>query len=92
MTEPFKPRLARKYVGTYRPKIDGLEKASGRAKYADDLTIESRFPGMLYAKSWRTCHEIRLPTVQEQIQSANSQDFGQESNSELRINWAGLFS
>ena len=34
--------------------IDGLEKASGKAKYVDDLTIESRFPGMLYAKILRS--------------------------------------
>ena len=54
MIEPFKPRLARKYVGTYRPKIDGLEKASGRTKYTDDLTVESSFPGMLYAKFLRS--------------------------------------
>ena len=56
MTDTFRPRLARKYVGTYRPKIDGLEKASGKAKYVDDLTIESRFPGMLYAKILRSPH------------------------------------
>ena len=54
MTYTFKPRVARKYVGAYRPKIDGLEKASGKAKYVDDLTIESRFPGMLYAKILRS--------------------------------------
>jgi CO/xanthine dehydrogenase Mo-binding subunit len=37
-------------VGEYRPKIDGAEKASGKARYADDLTIKLRFPTLLYAK------------------------------------------
>lgn len=54
MTDTFRPSMKRRYVGTYRPKIDGLEKASGKAKYVDDLTIESRFPGMLYAKILRS--------------------------------------
>jgi xanthine dehydrogenase molybdenum-binding subunit len=54
MMEKFKQRAPRKFVGTYRPKIDGPEKASGRAQYADDMTIGMRFPGMLYAKVLRS--------------------------------------
>jgi len=56
MTKGFKSRVTRKYIGTYRPKIDGWEKASGRAKYVDDLTLKSKFPGMLYAKVLRSPH------------------------------------
>ena len=54
MREPFVPRERRAFLGQYRPKIDGREKASGRAMYADDLTSPSRFPGMLYAKVLRS--------------------------------------
>ena len=54
MTEGYKPRVQRKFVGGYRPKIDGPDKASGRALYADDLTLKSRFPNMVYAKILRS--------------------------------------
>ncbi|MEW5815226.1 MAG: molybdopterin cofactor-binding domain-containing protein [Spirochaetota bacterium] len=54
MSKPFKPRVARKFIGGYRPKIDGWEKASGKAKYVDDITLKSRFPNMLYAKVMRS--------------------------------------
>lgn len=54
--QPFTPRKARPYVGGYRPRIDGLEKASGRALYADDVAIKARFPDMLYAKILRSPH------------------------------------
>ena len=50
----FKPRTVRKFVGTYRPKIDGWEKASGEAEYLDDIALKVRFPGMLYAKVLRS--------------------------------------
>ncbi|MDD5590717.1 MAG: xanthine dehydrogenase family protein molybdopterin-binding subunit [Dehalococcoidales bacterium] len=50
MNKGFKPRVVRKYIGTYRPKIEGREKASGKTSYIDDITLRSRFPGMLYAK------------------------------------------
>ena len=50
MNERFTQRVPRKFVGGYRPKIDGAEKASGRARYADDLTIKQSFPNLLYAK------------------------------------------
>jgi xanthine dehydrogenase molybdenum-binding subunit len=52
----FSPRTARRYVGGYRPRIDGLEKASGRALYVDDIAIKARFPDLLYAKILRSPH------------------------------------
>lgn len=54
MKQPYKPRSNRKFVGGYRPRIDAWEKASGKVEYADDLTIKSRFPGLLYAKVVRS--------------------------------------
>lgn len=56
MSERFRPRVAHKYVGTYRPRVDGWEKASGRAEYLDDIALKGRFPGMLYAKVLRSPH------------------------------------
>lgn len=52
----FTPRVARKHVGGYRPRIDALEKASGRARYADDVASPLHFPDMLYAKILRSPH------------------------------------
>jgi len=54
MSEKFNQRVPRKFIGGYRPKIDGPDKASGKAMYADDLTIKSSFPDMLYAKILRS--------------------------------------
>jgi len=54
MKNQFTPRVARKYIGTYRPKIDGREKASGRAQYASDIGTKIRFPNLLYAKVLRS--------------------------------------
>lgn len=54
MSKEFKPRMARNYIGTYRPRIDGWEKASGKTEYVDDITLKSRFPHMLYAKVLRS--------------------------------------
>jgi xanthine dehydrogenase molybdenum-binding subunit len=50
MSQKFSQRVPRKFLGGYRPKIDGAEKASGKAQYADDMTIKLRFPNLLYAK------------------------------------------
>ena len=50
MKQPFTPRVKRKFVGDYRPRIDGLDKACGKAQYADDLATQRQFPDMLYAK------------------------------------------
>gem|GEM_PF-5644050 len=44
MSAPYKPRVERKFVGGYRPRIDAAEKAHGRATYADDLTSRRHFP------------------------------------------------
>ena len=53
MSTPYQPRVPRKFIGGYRPRIDGLEKARGKAMYADDLASERAFPGLLYAKALR---------------------------------------
>ena len=50
MRENFKPRVTRKYVGTYRPRIDNWEKASGRTEFVDDITLKRHLPDILYAK------------------------------------------
>jgi xanthine dehydrogenase molybdenum-binding subunit len=54
--EPYKPRSPRKFIGSYRPRIDAGEKASGNVRYVDDITIKSRFPDLLYAKVLRSPH------------------------------------
>jgi len=46
----FTPRVPRKYIGQYRPRPDGYEKASGIAKFAEDMTLKRQFPDMLYMK------------------------------------------
>ncbi len=45
-SEVLKEAERTKVVGRSVPRIDGLEKVTGQAKYADDY----QFPGMLYAK------------------------------------------
>ena len=50
MSTPYKPRLRRRFVGGYQPRIDGLEKAQGRAPYADDIISQRNYPGLLHAK------------------------------------------
>jgi xanthine dehydrogenase molybdenum-binding subunit len=54
VSQPFAPRQPRRFVGAYRPRIDGWEKASGRALYADDLTTRVRFPDLLHARVLRS--------------------------------------
>ena len=44
----YVPRVNRKYVGSYLPKIDGKEKAMGRTKFFDDITIKAKVPRMLH--------------------------------------------
>ena len=56
MRKPFTPRQPRKFIGKYGPRIDALEKASGRAVYADDFANKTRFPDMLYAKVLHSPH------------------------------------
>ena len=56
MKQPYTPRQNRKFVGSYRPRIDAYEKASGQVQFADDITLKSRFPDLLYAKVLRSPH------------------------------------
>jgi CO/xanthine dehydrogenase Mo-binding subunit len=64
MTSGFTQRTKRDYVGTYRPRIDGQAKASGRAEYFEDLALGIRFPGMLHAKVLRSPYaHCRLKSV-----------------------------
>jgi xanthine dehydrogenase molybdenum-binding subunit len=49
MTTLYKPRVQRQFVGGYQPRIDGLEKAQGRAPYADDIISDRNYPGLLHA-------------------------------------------
>ena len=56
MKKGFKHRVDRKHVGTYKPRVDGYDKASGNAEFFDDIALRIRFPGMLYAKVLRSPH------------------------------------
>jgi CO/xanthine dehydrogenase Mo-binding subunit len=53
MSAPYKPRVPRQFVGSYRPRIDAVEKAHGRAPYADDEISERNYPGLLHARVLR---------------------------------------
>ena len=46
----YVPREQKRYMGTYRPKIDAKEKTLGKTQYLDDITLKGKLPGMLYAK------------------------------------------
>jgi xanthine dehydrogenase molybdenum-binding subunit len=48
--------VPRQHIGKYRPRIDGKEKASGTAQYADDLVAKLRDPRLLHAKVLRSPH------------------------------------
>ncbi len=50
MNTPYKPRIHRRFIGGYRPRIDALEKAQGRAPYADDIISERNYPGLLHVR------------------------------------------
>ena len=50
MSTPYKPRLRRRFVGGYQPRIDAPEKAQGRAPFADDIISERNYPGLLHAR------------------------------------------
>jgi xanthine dehydrogenase molybdenum-binding subunit len=54
MKKGYTPRTDRKFIGGYRPRIDGMEKASGKVKFADDILLKSNYPDMLYAKVMRS--------------------------------------
>ena len=53
MSAPYQPRVPRQFVGGYRPRIDAVEKARGRAPYADDEISERHYPGLLHARVLR---------------------------------------
>lgn len=53
MSAGYKPRVPRQFIGGYRPRIDGIEKAHGRAPYADDEISERNYPGLLHARVLR---------------------------------------
>ena len=50
----YEPRVKRKYVGSYEPKIDAELKARGRVEYFDDVTLKGRIPRMIYCKIFRS--------------------------------------
>ncbi len=54
MSTPYKPRVERRFIGGYRPRIDAVEKAHGRAPYADDMISERTYPGLLHARVLRS--------------------------------------
>jgi xanthine dehydrogenase molybdenum-binding subunit len=54
MNAPYKPRVLRRFIGGYQPRIDALEKAQGRAPYADDIISERNYPGLLHARVLRS--------------------------------------
>ena len=54
MNAPYKPRVHRRFIGGYRPRIDALEKAQGRAPYADDIISERNYPGLLHVRVLRS--------------------------------------
>ena len=53
MSTAYKPRVPRQFIGGYRPRIDGVEKAHGRAPYADDEICDRNYPGLLHARVLR---------------------------------------
>ncbi len=50
------------YVGKRLPRYDGMQHATGRTRYVNDIKL----PGMLYVKAWRS------PVVSAQIKSVDT--------------------
>ncbi|WP_207744645.1 molybdopterin cofactor-binding domain-containing protein [Desulfallas sp. Bu1-1] len=50
------PTVGEQVVGSSVPRVDGIPKVTGQAKFADDLS----FPNMLYAKVLRSAHAHAL--------------------------------
>ncbi|MHC1740543.1 MAG: xanthine dehydrogenase family protein molybdopterin-binding subunit [Anaerolineaceae bacterium] len=50
MSTTYKPRVPRRFVGSYQPRIDAPEKAQGRAPFADDIISKRNYPGLLHAR------------------------------------------
>lgn len=61
----WKPRKDNALIGTRVPRIDGVEKASGHAKYAADINT----PGTLYAKVL-TCKHAHAKVVRLNVEAA----------------------
>ena len=64
-TVAWKPRNENQLIGKEIPKLDGVEKASGHAKYAADINT----PGTLYAKLL-TCKHAHAKVVKLNVDSA----------------------
>jgi CO/xanthine dehydrogenase Mo-binding subunit len=54
MNGTYRPRVKRRFIGGYQPRIDGLEKAQGQAPYADDIISARNYPGLLHARVLRS--------------------------------------
>jgi xanthine dehydrogenase molybdenum-binding subunit len=54
MSRAFVSRDEHEYIGTYRPRIDAVDKAAGRAEFLDDLALELKQPGLLHARVLRS--------------------------------------
>ena len=76
MSAPYQPRVARKFIGGYRPRIDAVEKAHGRAPYADDMISERNYPGLLYAQVLRSPYP-RARIVRLDVSKADATAGGQ---------------
>jgi xanthine dehydrogenase molybdenum-binding subunit len=61
MTKTVTERPGRKYIGSYSPKYDGYEKATGRTLYFDDVAIKSR------AESMAVCRIFESPYANARI-------------------------
>ncbi len=64
----FKQRTNYRYVGTYRPRVDGWEKAGGSAEFFDDIALKNRFPGLLHARV------LRSPYANARIRSVGTSE------------------
>ena len=71
MTIPYKPRVKRKFIGGYQPRIDGQEKAQGKPLYADDIISERNYPGLLYARVLR-CPYPRARIISMDVSKAEA--------------------
>jgi CO/xanthine dehydrogenase Mo-binding subunit len=66
MSTPYKPRVPRRFLGRYHARIDAVEKARGRAPFADDVISDRNYPGLLHARVLRSPYPrariVRLDT------------------------------
>ncbi|MDR1572645.1 MAG: xanthine dehydrogenase family protein molybdopterin-binding subunit [Clostridiales Family XIII bacterium] len=66
MAHRYVPRAKHRYVGAYRPKIDAMDKALGRTKFFDDLSVAAAVPRMLH------CAILNAPHANGRILSMDS--------------------